>query len=433
MNRALVLGGSFSGLVTAKALIPFFDEVVIIEKDSLAEQDEPQYRSHIPQSYHQHLMLSKGREVVEKLFPGFDQALANFGAPLIDYGLESQLYLPHGRVPSFTSHIKVRSARRPLIDWILLEQLRNFSKVQIFDQSKVASLIWDESRKKVMGITFERKGLPQKLMGELVIDGLGRASPLQKWVEENGYPTPPKTEVIPYMGYASRLFQKIKDPSINWKLIEVASDPPHNPRSAGLWEVEKDQWLLTLIGIGRCYPPRDEEGFMQYARSLPHPVIYEIIKEAKPISEIRTYQGSKNCWHHFEMAQSLPKGIISLGDSLCSFNPIYGQGMTIAALEAYTLYQLFLEERFSERLFYQKVSPFIKDAWTLAVSEDYRWPSTTGDPLSWYHKVSLWYFDQLMSKATSYPVVAETFLQVMNLERSSWHFIHPRLLSVFLR
>ncbi len=389
-------------------------------------------------------MLVRGRDLMEEFFPGFDAELAALGAPLVDYTNDCALIAPAGQVPRFPSNLKIRPCRRTLIDWVVRGRLLAMTNITFLESTRVSQWVTDASNARVLGVKLEGVGAdgacPTTLLADLVVDASGRTSRTPEWLKSLGYAAPDEQVVNSFIGYASRLYKKPANFKGKFRAVEVASQPPHNPRAAGLWEVEGERWLLTLIGAAKEYPPTDESGFLEFARSLSDPLIYESVRSAEPLSSIHGHRGTENRWRHYERLQRFPKGLVVMGDGVCAFNPIYGQGMTLAAMGAEALNDtLFRALRAGDhelanlaRPFHAKLNKNIGPAWLLATSDDFRWPSTVGGKPDWLTRLSYRYIDLLTPLSLTSSEVVEAFLSVANMVKSPAALLHPRILGQLL-
>src|SRR5260370_6560086 len=203
-----------------------------------------------------------------------------------------------------------------------------------------------------------------------------------------GYGRVEETSVKVDVGYATRIYRRPSHLPLDWKLLIIYPTPPYEKRGGLVFPIEDDCWMVSLSGRLRDYPPADEEGFLEYARSLPEPTLYEAIKEAEPVTPIVTYKYAVNRWRHYERMARLPEGFVILGDAVCSFNPVYGQGMSVAALEAKVLDVCLRDQQrqgtrndlagFPQQ-FQQAIVKAVKVPWMLATGEDFRYPETEGE------------------------------------------------------
>ena len=434
-ERAIVLGGSVSGVCSAKVLSRYFKEVVILERDAMPEiSAEPSFRPGVSQSRHHHVLLAKGRENLASLFPGFDDTLAKAGAPLLDYARDCALFSPIGGAPRFESGIGIRPCRRQLVDWALRKHLATVSNVRWIDKARVSGLAVGSNGHTVQGVRFQLGPNERFLSSDLVVDAMGKNTKLPKWLDGLGLKVPEEEVIDPKMGYASRLFKPGPSFNADWRATEVAAQAPQNPRAAGLWEVENGQWLLTLIGINGTYPPTDEEGFREFAKALPNSLVSDFLSDAEPLSPIYGHRGSKTRRRDYGRMKAFPDGLVATGDSVCSFNPIYGQGMTMASQGALEL-DAVLAKRVSSKslaglakVYHRRLKRAGLSAWLLATSEDFRWDATTGGEPDLLTKLSYRYLDWLMPISPYSKEVVGAFLGIANMVTPSYALFSPTIL-----
>jgi 2-polyprenyl-6-methoxyphenol hydroxylase-like FAD-dependent oxidoreductase len=205
-----------------------------------------------------------------------------------------------------------------------------------------------------------------------------------------------------------------------------------------MFPVENGQWVVTLLGACQDYPPTDEDGFLEFARSLRSPMLHETIKDARPSTPIWGHRHTANQRNHYERLTTMPAGLVALGDSLCAFNPIYGQGMTVAALQAVALGELCRRRVHKpsdaarvSRLAQRAMARIAGRAWLVSASEDRRYPVTGGAGLA--TRVLHRYMDRVMLATTVDSRVAHTFLRVLNMLDKPFTLQRPDVMVRVLR
>ena len=233
------------------------------------------------------------------------------------------------------------SLSRELLEWSIRRRLVEHLRVTVLEGHQVVGLSFDAGRSCVNGVRIRSHGQRGSvedqgvtLRAGLVVDASGRDSQAPRWLEALGMARPRETVVNSFLGYASRCYERPPESTPSWKGIVVQRRQPHGTRSGVLMPLEGDRWIVTLAGAARDYPPNDEDGFLTFARSLDHPIIYEHIKDLAPESPIWSYRRTENRLRHYDQLPRRPEQFIVLGDAACAFNPDYGQGMTVATLGA---------------------------------------------------------------------------------------------------
>lgn len=446
-RHALVIGGSIAGLLAAQVLTKYFNRVTIIERDHLSAQ--PEYRPGVPQSHHFHILLKRGLDIIEQLFPGIQTELAASGAVAINASAGCLWYGLGGWTPRFSSDLNIYSLSRNLLEWIIRCRLATNNRVVFVQAAIVTGLLSNPNKTQVTGVQVRRKfderqdNSPRQtdFTADLVVDASGRNSRAPRWLEAMGYTPPKETVINSFLGYASRLYELPENFQTDWQGALVTAKAP-GTRSGGMFAIERNRWIVTLAGIGRDYPPTDEAGFLDFARSLRNPIIYEAILDAKAISPLIAYHRTENSWHHYEKLSRLPSGFVIIGDAVCAFNPVYGQGMTTAALGALTL-----DESLSKQLsrhadgnlvglsqsFQKQLSKIIAVPWLMATGEDFRWHTTVGGRPNWITQLMQYYLDQVLLLAAQSPDIHKLFLEVMHLLKPPSVFFHLSVLRQVLQ
>lgn len=435
-GRAVVIGGSITGMLAAKVLSAYFKQVIILEKD-----DQPKVDAHEPGSFsrqglphaaHQHLLLVKGRQLFEEFFPGFDEELERLGAPLVNYSEDVALFIGEGKLPRFASGLNLRVCRRPVIDNVVARRIGEIDNVESQYQCRVNDLILNEAKDRICGVRYQQGGSvleDKSLTADLILDCSGRGSKMHRWLQRNGFCAVPRTRVNPKLAYASQLYKVKQGHKV--KPIEVAPHAPESPRAAGFWPVEKGYWLLTLIGMNAVSPGAEQKTFNEFAGKLSSNSIAKSLQFLEPVSAISHFQGTENVWSRYDQMKDHPAGLLVMGDAMCAFNPLYGQGLTLIAMAAKALEKRLnsgQKQGFSAKWVkgtYRRFNRFFFVAWMVAVSEDMRWPETQGRNLAWYLKLSYLYMDRILDACVYSKGLAHQCLSIANMVSSPFHLIRP--------
>lgn len=436
-NHAIVIGGSIAGMLAARVLADSLNSVTILETDKLPEK--PDRRKGVAQSVQPHILFAKGFRILDTLFPGIGKDLADAGALPIDWPREFHL-LMNGEwgatVDSPTDIVSVNCSR-PLLEWTIRSRLAKLPQIKFLEESRVTGLLANPCKSQICGVSLLRSingsKQEQRLMAKLVVDASGRHSQTPSWLKDLGLTPPTETVIDPFLGYATRRYKQPKDFEDDWKVILISHSPPHGTRLGYLAKIENGEWIATLGGYGKDFPPADESGFLEFARSLPSDRFYQAIADAEPTSPIYGYRDTANRLRHYDKIK-MPKGLICLGDAVCALCPVYGQGMTVNALSALVL-QKWLQNQTSDlqnREFQKNLAQSNSQHWTLATSKDLLFPSTVSTMANSKQtklpKVLQWYSDSLMKLAHSDPDVQALFVEVSQLLKSPFALYHPKIM-----
>jgi len=425
-KKALVVGASIAGLLAARVLSDHFEEVVLIDRDSLPE--DAMDRKGVPQGRYYHVLLIRGQESLERFFPGFAIRLDEAGAPYVKWLSETRLCVNNGWLNRNDLNITTRNITRPKLEWIIREELKNRSNISFVDNCQADGLMIDNSGSRIIGlnVSYRRNAANQAgktalLEGDLVIDASGRNSKLPMWLQSLGYEKPAKTEVNSWLGYSSRFYSKLSyDP--DWKVMVMNSTAPDQPRGGSISLHENGQWMVTLTGYGRQHqPPTDPDEFLAFAKSLVYSDVYDAIATAIPSSEIGGFANTSNIWSHFEQLNRLPVGLIALGDSVGCFNPIYGQGMTTAALAAEALDAVLSDEKSIGTVgiaVQKRLAKILNTPWLMATAVDFQYPETEGKRPGGFASILQRYFDRLLANMRDDAQTARTFIEVLNMVKT---------------
>ena len=271
-----------------------------------------------------------------------------------------------------------------------------------------------------------------ELEAALVVDASGRGSRAPEWLQTLGYPAPRQTVVNPFLGYASRQYEPPPGFQADWRALFLQARAPQTTRAGGLFPIEGGRWIVTVAGVGGDYPPTDDAGFLEFARTLRTPILYEAIKDARPLTPIAGYRRTANQLRHYEELQRWPERLVVLGDAACALNPIYGQGMSVAAETALVL-DGWVRRGEPPLAFQRRLAKSVTTPWLLATAEDYRYPTTEGGQRDLTTRLLHRYFGQLTQVALVDPVVSRAFLGVIHLLTPPSVLFQPHIVARALR
>ncbi len=353
-----------------------FDQVVVLDRDTLPAEAVP--RRGVPQGAHGHVLLLAGQRALDGLFPGLLSFLVREGATDFDPGQDLSIYRYGIIWPRAATGMRLLSFSRPLLELTLRERLLEGSQVEIRSEVAVSGLVAGESGQ-VTGVRLDDGSV---LPAELVVDCSGRGSRSDRWLAAFGYRGPAVSEVKIGVGYATQLYRRSPGDLHEGEAVFVMPTAPGGKRAGLVLPIEGDRWLISLGGWHGAYP-KDEAGFAEHASSLPHPAPARLLGSCEPLSDLTCYSFPSSRRRHFEDVTRVPGGYVALGDAICSFNPIYGQGMTCAALEAVALGELLDEYRSPSpalsAAFYRRAAEIIATPWQFASGGDFAYPETLGD------------------------------------------------------
>ncbi len=434
-KRAIIIGGSLGGLLTARVLSNYFAQVTILERDSIAPA--PEARKGQPQARHLHGLLATGLEVMTRFLPDLPQALKDNGAIMGDFADTMQWYTYGGYRQRFKMNVPATLMSRPLLEHLVRERVLALPNVALMDNCGVLGLVTAVAGDQVTGVQIESRvsGQQEVLNANLVVDCTGRGSRTGQWLKELGYQPAPESEVRVDVGYATRVYRRNPADPRGQDWILYTPEAPRENRFGGLFPIEGDRWICSMGGWHGDHAPLDEAAFLEFARSLPAPDIYNIISKAEPISDIMPHKFPHSLRRHYEKLRRFPAGYLVLGDAISSFNPTYGQGMTSASLQAAELDALLASRPSLDGLalaFFKRAARVIDIPWQLAVGEDFRYPQTTGPKPPGTDFINR-YVAKVHQSTLHDEVVGDVFLKVMNLLAPPTSLFHPRIVWRVLR
>jgi 2-polyprenyl-6-methoxyphenol hydroxylase-like FAD-dependent oxidoreductase len=429
-GRAIVIGASMSGLLAARVLSESFDEVVVVDRDDLTTAGP---RKGVPQGHQAHGILARGRRAMEELFPGLTAELTAAGAVPVDLPYDIAWFNGARKIAQAPSDLLILTVSRPALEDYVRERVRQLPNVQLRGGHEAAGLLTTDDRRVVTGVQLVRSGavVGTELAGDLVIDATGRGNRGLAWLGQLGYAPPREESVHASIVYATRQYVR-SGPLPSGSAAVVSALSPASPYSAVLIPVEDNQWILTLIGIGQDIPPADADGFDRFARHLPIDDLHHVIQHAEPLSEPKRFRVPASVRRRYERLTDLPEGYLVIGDALCAFNPVYAQGMSVAAIEALALRDCLRQPGPGlPRRFYRQAARLIDVPWDMAAGGDLAVPTTVGKRTIKIRVLNA-YVARVLRAAETDPRVSLAFHQTANLIRPPRQLFAPRLLARIL-
>jgi 2-polyprenyl-6-methoxyphenol hydroxylase-like FAD-dependent oxidoreductase len=432
-GRAVVLGGSIAGLLAARVLSERGFDVRVLDRDELVAAGGR--RRGVPQARHIHALLPRGREILEELFPGITAALVADGAPGGDLLADTRLHLSGHRFRRAESGLPTLSCSRTFLEDHVRSRVRVLPNVTFADPCDVVGLTTSRDRGRVTGVRLLRRAdgsAEEVLDADLVVDALGRGSRLPTWLEALGYGRVEEERITVDLGYATCRYRLPLD-ALDGDWGTLQGPTPQNPRGGALARIEGESWMLTLFGLVGDHPPTDRDGFLAFAGSLPFDDIHAAVRDAEPLDDPTGFRFPASVRRRYERLADLPEGLLVVGDSICSLNPIYGQGMTVAGLAAVALREeLRRSRRPASRRFHRELASTIDPPWDMVVGGDLAIPGVDG-PANRTTAVLGAYIARLHAAAAHDPRLAIAFARVMALIDAPSTLLRPGVALRVLR
>jgi 2-polyprenyl-6-methoxyphenol hydroxylase-like FAD-dependent oxidoreductase len=433
-RRAVVIGAGMSGLAAAGALAEHFEQVIVLERDGLA--DQPAHRPGTPQSRQLHGLLSGGLEALCRIFPGLDRDLAAAGAVPIRVAAEIREELPgFDPFPCRDFGRVVYAASRPVLEHTVRRRACALRNVVLRDRRRVLELVPSADRRSIAGVRCQASdGSRDTVPADLVVDASGRGALTLAALDALGRARSRETTVGIDIGYATAAFE-IPEPRPDWTAVFTFPNAPGDSRCGYLVPVEGNRWLVSITQLHCPRPPRDLAEFLEAARRLRTPTIHDAIRNARPVGMPQRFGFAASSWRHYESVADFPQRLIPIGDAVCRFNPVYAQGMSVAAREAGVLAELLgRRARGAGGLpglaqdFLAAVQPWIAAAWSMSATPDLAHPQSRGErPADLDHTLA--FGAALCRVAARDPAVHEVVVAVRHLARPDAALHEPGLVA----
>lgn len=443
-RHAVVIGASMAGLLAAYALSPYFERVTIVERDSLASTPQP--RKGVPQGQHVHLFLRRGTTILASFFPDLFSTLETSGSTRFDPSADLGWFHFGAWKARFKTELDIYSQSRYFLEWHVKAQVFALGNVDFIDRAAVTGITATDDKCCVTGVIFERsaaetegRSQPEQLAADLVVDASGRGSQAPRWLTLLGYSQVQETNIKMDLGYTTRLYRRPQPADRPWRALVVYPIAPANKRGGYVLPIEEDRWMVTLFGWLHDHAPANEAGFRDFAASLPVPDALAVIDDCEPLGDFVVHKFPSDRRRYYERLSRFPDGFVVMGDAVCSMNPVYGQGMTCAALEACLLRDLLQQQQQSSAhsliglapRFQKALGKIVALPWLIAISEDLRFPATQG-PRPRIIPLLNWYTRQVLDLTATDQQVAMTFTEVLHMVKTPLALAQPRILLKIL-
>ncbi|MFN7921321.1 MAG: hypothetical protein U0Q16_14565 [Bryobacteraceae bacterium] len=407
-KQAIVIGGSMGGLLAARVLADRFERVLVLDRDRFPAIGEQ--RRGVPQGRHTHGLLASGARVIESFFPGITAELVEAGAVPGDIVEKGRWFHEGGHLRQVRSGLDGLLMTRPLLEGMVRRRLLALPNVRAVEECDVTGLTMSGGR-----VTGVEVGGGSPIEADLVVHAAGRASHAPDWLTKAGFEQPRTDRVEIALGYTTRFFRR--DPkALGGDVAVIVPPTPEGKKGGVMIAQEGGRWTVTLIAHFGGYAPTELDRFRKWARALHCPDIANVIDTAEPIGDAQTARFPASVRQRYEELARFPEGYLVFGDAICSFNPIYGQGMSVAALEAVELAQC-LATNAPEGLakaFFGRAAKVVDIPWSIAVGNDLRMPETVGPRNAGVRFIN-WYMSKLHAAAHRDAELSLAFHRVANL------------------
>ena len=442
-KTAVVLGGSAAGLCSAGALAPYFDQVLVLERDELPAAAE--HRRSVPQSKHPHFLLNSGRRAIGALFPGFEDDLVAAGGLHLMPSMDAAYLDGRGWSARKRSAMTMIYSSRILIERVLRDKVRGLSTVAVREGVTVSGLSTRDGA--VTGVHVDGEHID----ADLVVDAMGRGSSVSGWLAAAGWPEPEVRTLDAKVTYTSRWYElpTPRPPSWWWQHLVIMPTPDKGEHPAeheflvNFFPIEGNR-VIACMGSWGLEMPRTTDTFVESAARVRTPLFASAMARCTPTSEVHLTRSTGNKWRRYDRLRRPPRGLVFVGDSICAFNPFYAQGISSAASSALLLREHLaradrLDAAFTAR-FLAAQRKLLRVPWSLAMARDQGYECAVGTekPPEWRRRVlaavSGPAFSFIVGAAREDDVVDEHFAKVFNLDESLGQMLrNPRVLAGFLR
>ena len=431
-KHAIVIGASIAGMCAARVLSDFYDRVTVYERDDLP--DGPANRSAVPQGKHVHILMARGAQEFEALFPGLLDDMVAAGVPILEnrpdcihFGAAGHvLGTAHCLRDEFTAYVP----SRPQLEWQIRRRAAALPNVEI-QRRDVFKPRLDAAAQRVTGVLLEPGSDESEFVAaDLVVDATGRGTRLPIWLEEWGFERPRDDTVDVGIGYATH--QVLMPDGLIPEKVVVAGASREQPVGLGMLYYEDGTWGLTTFGVGKVEPPRNFAEMCALADTILPAHVAAALRQSQPIGEVAFHKYPTSRWRRYDKLDRFPAGIVPFGDAVVSFNPTFGQGMTMTSLQAGHLRQALQSGGDMAAELNRATAKSTFPVWTMNAIGDLTLHWASG-PMPWWYRPVGGLFDQFLGAAETDPVLAEWFLRRFSLLDSLYMIPSARLVGRTIR
>ncbi|WHZ00791.1 FAD-dependent monooxygenase [Neobacillus sp. YX16] len=431
-NTAIIIGGGISGKLAARVLSDHYKEVIILERDQV--QVNPSPRKGAPQGEHLHALLHAGESGLEELFPGITEHFYHSGAIKINSTIDLAWFHHGGWKIRYEGGYSTTLQTRPHLEWHIDQYIKRIPNVAFYFNQVVQDLLYNEEQNQIIGVQLK----DESILADLVVDASGVSSLTSSWL--NKRETLVHDEKIEInLSYISKQYKLADHQDRDWKIKMVYPNPPHQKMGGTISKVEGNRYIVTLMGYHHSFNENEvlksDKGFIELAKKLPKLDIYQEIANGMPLTKTSIYRIPKIVWRRYDKLKNLPNGLLLIGDTICRIDPVFGQGMSIAILEALELQKLLQKHKDELPLvpaeFHKKAAKIISPIWNMVITEDFRYPATNGKrPFGLF--IQQWYARKIFLLSSQNKEVYDAFVKVMNLVRPISSLMTPRIIKSVL-
>ena len=427
-----MIGASIAGMCAARVLSDHYTRVTVFERDDLP--DEPANRTAVPQGKHVHLLMARGAAEFEGLFPGILDDMVSAGVPILEnrpdcisFGAAGHLLGTKATLhDEFTAYVP----SRPHLEWQIRRRALAIANVELIRRG-IAEPQYDPAGQRVTGVLLEAGDETSAVSADLVVDATGRGTRLPVWLDQWGFGRPAEDTVEVGIGYATHQVH-VPEGLLKEKVV-VAGASRDEPVGLGMLFYEDGNWGVTTFGTGRVDPPKSFAEICDLADRILPEHVSAALRKGNPLGDMAFHQYPTSRWRRYDKMDRLPAGIIPFGDAVVSFNPTYGQGMTMTSIQAGNLRGVLRSGDVDiAGSLARATAKTTWPVWAMTAIGDLSLHNATGDARWWYKPVGN-LFDQFLGAAETDPVLAEWFLRRFSLLDSLYMVPSVRLVGRTIR